>query len=49
MMAAPVLMAGHHQGLKMLASDIVISQGEEIKQMQQWLDAWYGVKRIPSR
>jgi len=48
MMASPVLMAGHHQVLKVLAADIVIAQGTEIKQMQTWLDAWYGVKQTPS-
>lgn len=46
MMAAPVLMAGHHQALKDLAADIVIAQGQEIKQMQAWLDGWYGVKQV---
>jgi uncharacterized protein (DUF305 family) len=45
MMASPVLMAGHHQSLKMLASDIVIAQGQEIKQMQTWLATWYGVQQ----
>lgn len=45
MMAAPVLIHGHHADLYTLAENIVISQGQEIKQMDQWLDAWYGVKR----
>ncbi len=48
MMASPVLMAGYHQALKVLAVDMVIAQGKEIKQMQAWLDAWYGVKQAPS-
>ncbi len=48
MMASPVLMAGPHQALKNLAADIVIAQGAEIKQMQTWLDAWYGVKQTPT-
>lgn len=47
MMASPTLMAGHHQALKDLAADIVIAQGQEIKQMQEWLDAWYGIKQVP--
>lgn len=46
MMASPVLMAGHHQALKNMAADIVIAQGTEIKQMQTWLDTWYGVKQV---
>jgi uncharacterized protein (DUF305 family) len=45
MMAAPVLTAGYHQDLVTLSENIVISQGNEIRQMDQWLDAWYGVKR----
>ena len=45
MMASHVLMAGHHQALTELAADIVIAQGQEIKQMQTWLDAWYSVKQ----
>ena len=45
MMAAPVLISGHHADLYTLAQTVVISQGEEIKQMDEWLDAWYGVKR----
>lgn len=45
MMASHVLMAGHHQALKELAADIVIAQGQEMKQMQTWLDAWYSVKQ----
>lgn len=44
-MAGPVLMGGHHADLFTRAENIVISQGEEIKQMDEWLDAWYGVKR----
>ena len=44
MMSAPMLIAGHHQDLNTLAAEIVIDQGEEIKQMQAWLDTWYGVK-----
>ena len=44
-LASPVLNNGHHADLYTLAEDIVISQGKEIKQMDEWLDAWYGVKR----
>lgn len=43
MMAVPVLMAGSHGELRSLAAGIVISQGEEIRQMQEWLAAWYGL------
>lgn len=45
MMAAPVLMAAHHAYLYTLAENIVISQGEEIRQMDEWLDTWYQVGR----
>lgn len=45
MMAAPVLMQGHHADLYEVANTIVLSQGQEIRQMREWLDAWYGVKR----
>jgi uncharacterized protein (DUF305 family) len=45
MMAAPVLIGGHHADLYTLAENVVISQGEEIKQLDEWLEAWYGVKR----
>lgn len=45
MMASPVLIAGHHEDLYTLAEEIVISQGEEIKRMDEWLNQWYGVKR----
>lgn len=44
-MAGPVLMGGHHADLFTRAENIVISQGQEIKQMDEWLDTWYGVKR----
>lgn len=44
-MGAPVLTSGYHQDLTTLAENIVISQGQEIRQMDQWLDAWYGVGR----
>jgi uncharacterized protein (DUF305 family) len=45
MMAAPVLINGDHPDLYKLAERIVISQGEEIQQMDEWLDEWYGVGR----
>ncbi len=45
LMAAPVLMSGHHADLYTLAEEIVIAQGREIKQMDEWLNAWYGVQR----
>lgn len=45
MMAAPMLISGHHEELYTVAENVVISQGEEIRQMDQWLDMWYAVKR----
>jgi uncharacterized protein (DUF305 family) len=45
MMATPVLINGHHEDLYTLAEQVVIDQGEEIHQMDEWLDAWYGVAR----
>lgn len=45
MMAAPVLINGHHADLVTLAENVVISQGQEIRQMDEWLNAWYGVQR----
>ena len=45
MMAAPVLMHGHHADLYKAANTIVLSQGEEIRQMREWLRDWYGVPR----
>lgn len=45
MMAAPVLITGYHEDLYTVAENIVISQGEEIRQMDRWLDLWYRVKR----
>jgi uncharacterized protein (DUF305 family) len=44
-MAAPVLMGGHHADLHRLAQDIVINQGTEIRQLDDWLQNWYGVSR----
>jgi uncharacterized protein (DUF305 family) len=44
-MAAPVLIHGHHEDLYTLAERIVISQGEEIRQMDEWLQRWYDVRR----
>lgn len=44
-MAGPVLMEGHHADLYRLAESIVISQGQEIQQMQTWLNDWYQVPR----
>jgi uncharacterized protein (DUF305 family) len=45
MMAAPVLMSGHHADLYALAENVVITQGEEIKRMDEYLDRFYGVRR----
>jgi uncharacterized protein (DUF305 family) len=44
MMSGPVLMAGYHHELFALADSIVISQGQEIGQMDQWLQSWYGLQ-----
>ena len=43
--AVPVLIHGHHADLVRMAEQVVIAQGEEIKQMDTWLDEWYGVRR----
>ena len=32
-----------HAEIKELAGDIITSQEQEIGQMRQWLQAWYGV------
>lgn len=48
MMAAPVLIAAHHRDLYPLASDIVVAQGEEIKQMRDYLERFYGIVRPTS-
>jgi uncharacterized protein (DUF305 family) len=45
MMATPVLIGGHHAELYELAETVVISQGEEIKQMDEFLDRFYQVQR----
>ena len=44
-MTTPVFIGGHHADLYRLAADIVIGQGQEIRQMQDWLTAWYGLAR----
>jgi uncharacterized protein (DUF305 family) len=44
MMSAPVLMAVYHRDLFTLAENIVISQGQEIRQMDEWLQSWYGLQ-----
>lgn len=44
-MAVPVLINGHHADLVRMAERVVIAQGEEIQQMDTWLDEWYGVRR----
>jgi uncharacterized protein (DUF305 family) len=44
-MAAPVLIGAHHADLHRLAQNMVISQGQELKQLGEWLDKWYGVSR----
>ncbi|MCL5962149.1 MAG: DUF305 domain-containing protein [Chloroflexi bacterium] len=46
--AAPVLISGSHEDLYKLASQIVISQGQEIAQMEAWLNQWYEVA-VPTR
>jgi uncharacterized protein (DUF305 family) len=44
LMSGPVLMAGYHPELYTLADNIVISQGQKIGQMDQWLQSWYGLQ-----
>ena len=44
MMSAPVLIAVYHRDLFTLAENIVISQGQEIRQMDAWLQSWYGLQ-----
>ena len=43
-MSAPVLIAVYHRDLFTLAENIVISQGQEIRQMDAWLQSWYGLQ-----
>ena len=43
MMTGPVLMAGEHAELYTLAENIAISQCQEVGQMDEWLQAWYGI------
>lgn len=43
MMTGPVLMAGEHAELYALAENIAISQSQEVRQMHEWLQAWYGI------
>jgi uncharacterized protein (DUF305 family) len=45
MMAASVLVGGYHGDLYKLAARIVKDQGEEIVQLQAWLEQWYGIDR----
>lgn len=45
MMASSVLVGGYHGDLYKLAADIVKAQGEEIVQLQEWLEQWYGIDR----
>jgi uncharacterized protein (DUF305 family) len=45
MMAGPVLMGADHAELFTLAENIAIGQGQEIKQMDEWLQSWYGFDR----
>lgn len=45
MMASSVLVGGYHGDLYKLAAEIVKDQGEEIVQLQAWLEQWYGIDR----
>lgn len=45
MMASSVLVGGYHGDLYALAARIVRDQGEEIVQLQEWLEQWYGIDR----
>jgi len=45
MMTGPVLMGGYHSDLLNFAENIAITQGQEVKQMGEWLQSWYGLER----
>lgn len=45
MMASSVLVGGYHGDLYKLAARIVKDQGEEIVQLQEWLEQWYSIDR----
>jgi uncharacterized protein (DUF305 family) len=45
MMASSVLVGGYHGDLYKLAARIVKDQGEEVVQLQAWLEQWYGIDR----
>jgi uncharacterized protein (DUF305 family) len=45
MMTGLVLMGGHHADLFTLAENIAASQAQEIRQMDDWLESWYGIDR----
>lgn len=45
MMTAPVLIRGHHAALYDLAGGIAKDQGEQIQEMRQYLQNYYGVAR----
>ena len=45
MMSAPVLIRGHHAALYELAGGIAKEQGEQIQEMRDYLDRFYGVAR----
>lgn len=45
MMASSALIGSYHGDLYKLAARIVKDQGEEIVQLQAWLEQWYGIDR----
>jgi uncharacterized protein (DUF305 family) len=45
MMASSALVGAYHGDLYKLAARIVKDQGEEIVQLQEWLEQWYGIDR----
>ena len=44
-MTGPVLMGDPHADLFTLPEDIAVSPGKEIRQIDEWLEAWYSVQR----
>lgn len=45
MMASSALIGAYHGDLYKLAARIIKDQGEEIVQLQMWLEQWYGIDR----
>lgn len=45
MMTGPVLMSGYHPELLRVAENVAVSQGQEVRQMGDWLQSWHGLQR----